>query len=152
MTPDIYYGTWRPAPEGTDGPRLVRQPGLADCVSVYGTPDRFDANTAQPALLVAMGVPPDAVAAVVARRRVEPFRSDADLTAFFQGAPEIVSRLRVGGNTIYTVRATARLRRADGSPSDLRRTVAAQVKLLPPGSNPDYHVLRWYDNAWEGQP
>ena len=62
-----------------------------------------------------------------------------------------MSRLRVGGNSIFTLRATARLRRPDGGLSDLRRTVAAQVKFMPPGYDSPYHILRWYDNAWEGQ-
>ena len=149
MTPDIYYGTWQRA-AGAGGP-LVRQGGLADCVSVYGAVDRFDANTAYPAVLAAAGLPPDAIAAVAARRRAQPFRSDEDLTRFLQGAGPAMSRLRVGGNSIYTLRATAQLRLANGQLSDLRRTVAAQVKFMPPGYDYPYHILRWYDNAWERQ-
>ena len=43
---------------------------------------------------------------------------------------------------------TARLRLANGQLSDLRRTVAAQVKFMPPGSDAPLHILRWYDTAW----
>ena len=38
-------------------------------------------------------------------------------------------RLRIGGQTMYTLRATARLRQPDGKLSDLRRTVGALVKF-----------------------
>ena len=117
MTPDIYYGAWQHAAEGGTGgqPRLVRHAGLADCASVFGATDRFDANTAHPALLAAVGVPPDAIAALLARRRELPFQDDGDLSRFFQSEGEAMSRLRVGGNSIFTLRATARLRRPDGA-------------------------------------
>ena len=41
-------------------------------------------------------------------------------------------RLRVEGNSIVTMRATARLRLPNGALSDLKRTVAAQIKYLQP--------------------
>ena len=144
MTPDIYYGTWR----RTEGGPLARQPGLADCVSIYGANERFDANYAEPALMSAIGVPPDTIAAVVARRREMPFLNDGELNAFVPGSG---GRLKVGGNSIFTLRATARLRQPDGRLSDLRRTVAEQIKFMPPGYDAPYHILRWYDNAWERQ-
>ncbi len=146
MTPDIYYGTWRRT-EAEDAP-LVRQGGLADCVSVFGATDRFDANTAHPALLGAIGLPPDAVAALVSRRRAMPFLNDAALREFLQGAGPAAGRLRVGGNSIWTLRATARLRLSDGGLSDMRRSVAALVKFMPSGYDSPYHILRWYDTAW----
>ena len=149
MTPDIYYGTWQHAPGAAEGSSLVRQTGFADCVSVFGTAGRFDANTTHPAVLASVGVPPDVAAAVEARRRVAPFLNDADLARFLQGAAGALDHLRVGGNSIYTLRATARLRLPDGRLSDLRRTVAAQVKFMPPGYDSPYHILRWYENAWE---
>ncbi len=146
MTPDIYYGTWRRA--GDEEAPLVRLGGLADCVSVFGATDRFDANTAHPALLAAVGLPPDAVSAVAARRRAMPFLSDGELMQFLQGAGPAVGRLRVGGNSIWTLRATARLRLSSGELSDMRRTVAALVKFMPAGYDAPYHILRWYDTAW----
>ena len=59
-------------------------------------------------------------------------------------------RLGTGGNYIWTLRATARLRRPDGSPSDVVRTAAAVVKLVDrAGIHMDpVHILRWYDDAW----
>jgi hypothetical protein len=54
--------------------------------------------------------------------------------------------LRLGGNSIFTFRATARPRLPDGRLSDLRRTLAAQVKYMSTGLDP-INVLRWYDAA-----
>ncbi len=39
-------------------------------------------------------------------------------------------RMGIGGNLIWTLRASARLRRPDGSPSEVVRTSAAVVKLV----------------------
>jgi hypothetical protein len=59
-------------------------------------------------------------------------------------------RMRTGGIAIWTVRATARLHRPDGSPSEVVRTASSVIKLLDRRAyyaNP-LHVLRWYDDAW----
>ena len=58
-------------------------------------------------------------------------------------------RMRVGGNLIWTLRASARLKRPDGTPSEVVRTASATVKLLDPrGFAIPVHILRWYDDAW----
>ena len=50
---------------------------------------------------------------------------------------------------MVTMRATARLRLPDGSLSDLKRTVAAQIKYpASTQANAPFDVLRWYDTAW----
>jgi general secretion pathway protein K len=146
VTPDIYYGAWQPAPEGATQ-HLVQRSGLADCLSVYGSTGQFDVNTAAPAVLAAIGIPPEGVAALVQQRRQQPFLTEGDLTPFSQIAGAGFSRLRIGGITIFTLRSTARLRLGNGQLSDLRRTVAAQVKYLPAGYDTSYHILRWYDTA-----
>ncbi|MFB3828782.1 MAG: general secretion pathway protein GspK [Bryobacteraceae bacterium] len=143
MTPEIFYGTYQRREDGALAPRG----GAADCLSVFGTQDRFDANSAHPAVLAAAGLPPDIVAAVVARRAVAPFANDAELAKFLNAGPAL-GRLRVGGNSIFTLRATARLRLADGRFSDVRRSVGAMVKFMPAGYDAPYHILRWYDTAW----
>lgn len=149
VTPEIFYGTYAPAQTQTLGGArsLVRLPGLADCLSVYGPRAAVDANTASPPVMLALGIPPEAVAMIVERRRVAPFDQQhlADFLGSI-GAPGAL--LRAGGISILTIRATARLRVANGQLSDLRRTVAAQVKYMPPGSDSALHILRWYDTAW----
>jgi hypothetical protein len=53
------------------------------------------------------------------------------------------------GYSIYTLRASARLRRPDGSYSEVVRTAAATIKLFDPQKSAQaLHILRWYDNAW----
>jgi len=151
ITPDLYYGTYVPPPEGSAedaaAPRLVARDGLADCLTVYGSGNQVDANSAAPEVLAAVGLAPEAVQALVARRRAAPF-NDVQLRAFLASIGVPAARLRIGGNSIFTLRATAQLRLADGSLSDLRRTVAAQVKFMSAQFNEPIHYLRWYDHAW----
>jgi hypothetical protein len=143
MTPELFYGTY----ERDAGGRLIPRGGLKDCLSVYGTMDRFDINTAHPALLATAGLSPEAVMAVVERRRMAPFRSYGEIAEFGHGAPGF-GRLRLGGNSIFTIRGTARINLPNGGLSEVRRTVAAVVKYMPDDSPVPYHILRWYDHAW----
>ena len=147
ITPDIFYGTYVPAQESSEGARLVARQGLMDCLSVFGSKDRLDANTAAPAVLAAIGMPPDVINALLARRRIAPL-TEAQLLEFLQSYGVPANRLRVEGNSILTMRATARLRLGNGQFSDLRRTVGALVKYMPPGYDAPIHILRWYDTAW----
>jgi general secretion pathway protein K len=137
MTTDLYYGSYQRDPTG----QLVPRGGLKECVSVFGAVDSFDINTAHPAVLASLGLTAGQVQAILERRRIQPFRPGADLGAFGTG------RLRVGGNSIFTLRATARLRLPNGQLSDLRRSVAAMVKFMPSNYEERYHIMRWYDNA-----
>lgn len=146
MTPDIFYGGYVRDAEG----RLVSRGGFRDCVSVYGSNTQLDINTAEPALLLALGLSPEAVGEIVQRRADRPFRSNADLEPIRRFAGPSAGRLVVGGVAIYTVRATARHRLPNGELSDMRSTVAATVKFLGPGFQPQYHVLRWYGDAVGG--
>ena len=147
MTPDIFYGSYESAPQEQGAARLLPRGGLRDCVSVFGTTSGFDVNTAAPAVLAALGLSPDLVNEIVQRRRFAPLR-DQDLARLAQLGGPGASRLRIGGNTIYMVRATARLRVAGGSLSDMQRSVAAMVKIMPEGYDAPYHILRWYENAF----
>jgi len=142
MTPEIFYGNYTADADG----RLYARGGLRDCLSPWGSAGPFDANTASPALMEAMGVAPSDVAALLAQRQTRPFRSIADVR---QVTP-YVGRLTVGGgHSIWTLRATARLRRPDGMLSDVVRTASATVKLLDPRQAPyPAVVLRWHDDAW----
>ena len=141
MTPELFHGGYREDGNG----RLYPTGGLKDCLSVYGAVDTFDINTAAPPLLLAMGLSPAAVASLVQRRALQPFRNEAEAAVFTQGIP----RFRVGGNTIWTLRATARVRLPNGAFSPQSRSAAATVKFLDPQKwNPPYHVLRWYEDAW----
>jgi general secretion pathway protein K len=129
------------------GKRLAQRIGLVDCLSVFGSTQQVDANTAAPAVLAAIGLTPAAVQALVERRRNVPF-TPQQLAEFLQSIGVASNRLRVEGHSMVTVRATARLRLPNGQLSDLRRTVGALVKYMPVGYDSPIHILRWYDTAW----
>lgn len=129
--------------------RLVWRGGLRDCVSVFGAVTAVDANWAEPAVMLALGIPPPAVSAIVTRRQQLPFQDDADLQSIGFGNIAGLSRLRVGGRSQFTLRATARPRAQDGRPSDLVRTVAAVVDLSEVSGDRPFTTLRWYDTAWK---
>ena len=145
MTPDIFYGRYDHDSSG----RLIPRGGLRDCLTIWGNSNKVDVNTAAPAMLQSLGIPEQAVQAIVAHRAQTPFTSIDQVKPFLTGAGPETNRLGIGGNTIWTLRATARVKTPNGQYSDLRRTVAAVVKFLDPRQfNPPYHILRWYDDAW----
>jgi general secretion pathway protein K len=144
ITPDLYYGTYieEAAPNGKQ--HLAARGGLRDCVSAFGSLGPFDANTVAPAVLLSAGVPPEDVMALVQRRTAQPFVRSEELQAAV--SQQTLPLLRLGGNSMYLLRATARMRLPDGKLSDLRRTVAARVKFQR-NAQEAYQVLRWYDRG-----
>jgi general secretion pathway protein K len=145
MTADIYHGSYGRDPEG----RLYPQGALKDCVSIYGGSGSYDVNTAQPAVLVAIGIPPEAVANLVEMRRRSAIRTPEQMMAVAQMCGPAASRLRIGGGSIFTLRATASVRLQDGTMSDIRRSAAALIRMNDPKEDmTPFRVLRWYDNVW----
>jgi len=149
ITPEIFYGTYVPAQgdPGQGGPRLIRRNGLVDCLSVFGSKNQVDANTADPAVLAALGLTPGGVQMLLQQRRTAPLtpQSLGQLAPMLGPAGQL---LRLEGNSILTIRASARVRLANGQLSDMQRTVAAQVKYMPSGYPTPIHILRWYDTTW----
>ena len=149
MTPELFYGTYVPVTDRPDpnAPRLVRRSGLIDCLSVFGSNAQVDANTADPAVLYALGMPEDGIRALVAQRNIAPLdnnRLNSMIPLFGPAGP----LLRLAGNSIVTIRSTGRVRLPNGQLSDLKRSVAAMVKYMPPNYDSPIHILRWYDTAW----
>ena len=145
MTPELFYGN-----SVAEGDRLSPRGGLRESLSVWGSQGPFDANAISPALLETLGASPAAIAQLMQRRAQAPFRNLAEVAAF--GIP--TGRLEVNGeHLIWNIRATARLRRPDGSPSEVVRSASAIAKLiLPPRNRQTYpirmKVLRFYEDAW----
>jgi general secretion pathway protein K len=131
------------------GSRLVWRGGLRDCVSVFGSVRQVDVNWAQPAVLAAIGVPPQAIMAILRRRHLQPFQNEVELQQLGLGGLAAMGRLRVGGRTQFTLRATAQLRTPDGQPSGIRRTVAAVVDVNESSGDRPFTTMRWYDSAWK---
>jgi general secretion pathway protein K len=142
VTPDLYYGRYDRTPEGA----LVARAGLRDCLSVYSSGNPMDLNTVEPETMLAVGAPPEAVHTVVELRRHAPIVS-AQLGALGPLFGPAFGRFRLGGDNIYTLRATARPRLQDGSLSDVRRSVAMVVQLNSKLTPDGFRVLRWRDNA-----
>lgn len=142
VTPDLFYGSYTRDEQGN----LLRHPALRDCLSVFGSKGVIDANTAEPAVMAAVGVTPDVVAAIVNRRRQRVIRA-GDLASLLSGGGPGAARLGIAPSVIVTLRATAALRLPNGQLTDLRRSVSAMVKFLGPGFDEPYHVMRWYDNV-----
>ncbi len=141
MTPELFYGNFIADSQGA----AYGSGGLRDCLSVWGSMGPFDVNTVSPSLMVAIGVSPEAVAAIVARRKTQAIKDLNEVSGL--GAP--TGRLGVGGNFIWTLRASARLKRPDGTPSEVVRTASATVKLVDRKRfQVPVHILRWYDDAW----
>jgi general secretion pathway protein K len=141
VTQDLYYGA---ALDRTHA-------GLRDCVSVYGSGGSVDINTAQPATLQAIGLSAADTAALVRLRAQSPIVDPPQLASIVATLGPVGTKLRIGGQTMFTLRATAQLRRPDGKFSDLRRSVAALVKFNLPGNlqrKPvGAEILRWYDRT-----
>ena len=142
MTPELFYGGFRNGPDG----RMVPYGGVRDCLSVYGSTNQFDVNTASPVLLRAIGVRPDAVAAIVNMRNQAPIRSMDQVSRLIGDGPA-AARLITDGGSVWTLRATGQLKYADGRYSEVTRTVAAMVKFFRQGNDPPHQILRWYDQA-----
>ena len=140
MTPELFYGRYEKAPDGS----LLPRPGLKDCLSVWGGSGVYDINTVQVPVMLALGLPPESAAMVVAMRRQAPFRFPQQLAAI-PGAAQ--ARLGFGNSPLVTLRSTAAPRLADGRLSDMRRSVAALIAYVRTQTNPPYHIMRWYDNA-----
>lgn len=143
MTPELFHGTWDRDREG----KLIPRAGLKDCLSAYSGGAQLDVNSAQPETLQAIGLPPDAVMAIVTARRLTPFANNEQLRYLTAQLGPLAGRLIVGMGSMITIRATARMRLPNGQLSDMKRTVAAVIKLAPTTKDAPYHIVRWYDQA-----
>ncbi|MBL8234136.1 MAG: general secretion pathway protein GspK [Bryobacterales bacterium] len=143
MTPELFHGTWDRDRDG----KLIPRAGLKDCLSAYSGGAQVDVNSAQPETLLALGLPPDAVFAITQARRIAPFQNNDQLRFLTAQLGPLAGRLFAGMGSIVTIRATARMRLPNGQLSDMKRTVAAVVKLAPSTRDAPYHVIRWYDQA-----
>jgi general secretion pathway protein K len=142
VTPELFYGNYIADGQG----QLYARGGLRDCFSVWGTSGAVDVNGASPAVLEAIGLTPAEVAQVVRRRTQKPFETGIEL----QEMRIPLTRLRVGGGSMWTMRATARLRSPNGQPSETVRSAAVVVKYWDDmrGHSAPVQVVRYYGDAW----
>ena len=141
VTHELYYGSLRRNAAG----ELVPQGGLKDCLSVYGSNAGVDPQTANPAVLLALGIREDGVGRIMEMRRATPRFVPEAWSLLRESLGPAAGRLGLGGRSMFTMRVTARLRQGTGL-SDTRRSIAALVKFDPKPQVP-YHLLRWEDNV-----
>jgi general secretion pathway protein K len=141
VTPDLYYGS----------SLSNAQAGLRDCVSVYGSAGAVDINTAQLATLEAVGLPPVDAETIVKSRAQHPVLDYKELAEIIMPLGPAGYRLRLAGQTMFTLRATARVKQPDGKLSDLRRTIGALVKFNFAGNSAGkpigFEIVRWFDRT-----
>ena len=111
---------------------------MRDCLSVYArSAGALDVNTVRAETMDSRRVSaPEDAATIVKSREQHPVTDYTELAPAFRN--RWVRRERVCGSaagSMYTLRATARLRQPDGKLSDLRRTVAALVQIQLPGQS-----------------
>ena len=142
VTPELYHGNYVRDAQG----RLRPTGGLRDCVSVWSPHELFDAGTVEPAVATAVGNSPAAVSVLVQARQTGPLSPErwAQVTTAM-GGPQ---RLGIVTGSIVTLRATSRMRLANGQWSDLRRTVEGTYQLSAFGTDPPNKQLSWHDFAW----
>lgn len=142
VTPELFYGNFVSDGAG----QLYPVGGLRDALSVWGSSGPYNVNAASPAVLESVGLSPAAIQWILERRQFAPIEQVAEIP----GVGAAASRLTTFGVRIWTLRATARLRLPDGSPSDVVRTASATVKQFvdPLHSVMPVHVLRFNENEW----
>jgi len=142
ISPELFFGRYVRTPQG----ELAARAGLKDCLSVYSSGGALDVNTVEAETMLAVGAPPAAVEAVLSMRRAGPIRQEQmPLLAPLMGPS--FGRFRVGGDSIYTLRATARPRRQDGGISDLRRSAKLTAVFNPRLYDEGFSILRRNDDA-----
>ncbi len=143
VTPELYYGYREPLPGGA----VAVRPGLRDLLSVRGSTNVFDINSAPPAVLSVAGLSAADINFIVERRRRIPFMP-REMPELMLSAGPASRLLRAGFDGAYLIRSTARPYRPDGQLSDYRRTTAAYVNFETLAGNRQRPVVRqWYDLA-----
>ena len=141
MTRDYYYGK----PERTQDGTVEYKYGLSRFFTVYTTRDQINVNhAALPVLLSIPGMMPEAAQMIYERRRIQPFRSNAEINQevpFSIGAG-VMSRLTTAQTGIFTLTAEAQ---EEGS--RVRRVIRAVVSLDSIDMQNPYQILYWNENV-----
>lgn len=136
ITPNLFYGRVERTSDGS----WTARAGLRDCVSVFGVLGTHDINTVQPAVMEAEGVPPQGIAAVLALRKQAPIQAE-QMASLAPLLGDAINRLGLVAGKVFTIRATARVRKPNGGLSDLRRTAAVTVLFWPKYDPGGYRIL-----------
>jgi general secretion pathway protein K len=140
VTPELFYGHYVRHDDG----RVVRQPGLIDCVTIDSQSSQININYAPyPVLQVVLEADPQLVDSIVAARETKPFISVSDLTSEFptslSGAA--LSSLTTQSSGRFTLLASGWARGGVVARIQAVVEVASQS-----GSYGPFQILRWKDS------
>jgi general secretion pathway protein K len=141
VTPSYFYGYPERTPEGA----VVYRFGLSRCLTVFSDRNQINVNFAPlPVLMSVPGMPPQAAQAIYERRRVKPFKSNAEIMreipmSLGTGTMPLLSTMQTG---IYTLSASAH-----AANSKARRVIRTVVNMEQGGENVPYQTLYWNENV-----
>ncbi len=141
VTPEYYYGHREKTADG----QVVERYGLSRYLTVYGTGQQININSAPlPVLLSIPNMPPGAAQAIYARRQIKPFANWDEFNREIAPSPgpSILQYISWGRRSIFTLTASAH--RTD---SKARRVIRAIVRINNPGSQEKYTILYWNENV-----
>ena len=137
MKPEIFYGRYVRHDDG----KIVRTPGLAECVTVDSGSAQININYAPyPVLVAATGMNTEAADSIVAGRAEKPFASPADIANRFPASisEDVLSTLSTQTSGRFTLIATGQTR--DGIVARIR--VVVSIESTPTGP---FRIRRWKD-------
>jgi hypothetical protein len=139
VTPKLFYGHYFRHDDG----KIVRQPGLIDCVTVDSRSSQVNINYAPyPVLLVVAETDPRLADYIVAARERKPFTSAIELTRDFPASlsAETLSSLTTQGSGRFTLLASGWAR------GGIVSRIQAVVQVAgPSGSDGTFQIVRWKD-------
>ena len=138
MKPEIYYGRYVRHDDG----KIVRLPGLSECVTVDSGSGKININYAPyPVLVAATGMNTQAADYIVAGRTEKPFVAVADVTDRFPASisGDVFSSLSTQISGRYTLLATGQT--TGGIVARIRVVVSIQNTTTGP-----FQIRRWKDS------
>ncbi len=142
VTSEYFYGYPERTPEGD----VVYKYGLSRCLTAYSESNQVNVNYAPiPVLMAIPGMTPEAAQAIYERRKISPFKGQADIARDLPGSlpPTAVSLLITQPPSgIYMLNASAQ-----SSRSKARRVIRAVVNPDQAGENSPYQILYWNENV-----
>jgi len=147
VTPQLFYGRYEKAPDGS----MYPVPGLRDCLTVYmPLGPGFDVNTAAPPVLAVAGMPLPLIDVVLKQRRLAPITREQFDALGLGGSGKVI----LGGGPFYTIRSTGRAFGPNGGLRETRRTVSCVLRRNDPEWRlPElFTVMRWREPDIEERP
>jgi general secretion pathway protein K len=139
VTPELFYGHYIRQDDG----KIVRQPGLIDCVTVDSRSSQININYAPyPVLLVVTGSDTQLADYIVAARETKPITSVSEFTSEFPTSISgVASSLTTQSSGRFTLLASGWAR------GGIVARIQAVVEVTgTPSSNGPFQILRWKDS------